>query len=29
MILIYEVNIFVFDKNNYIKFILKQLIKPK
>lgn len=29
MILIYEVNIFVFDKNNYIKVILKQLIKPK
>lgn len=29
MIIIYEVNIFVFDKNNYIKFILKQLIKPK
>lgn len=29
MILIYEVNIFVIDKNNYIKVILKQLIKPK
>lgn len=29
MIIIYEVNISVFDKNNYIKFILKQLIKPK